>query len=78
MVDSVEEALEAVRATLRLHQGGIERVSWDPESGELVLRFTGACSHCSLSSMTLKQGVGVMLCERIPGIRKIRTISSHD
>lgn len=77
MLNLLEEALEEVRKTLRLHQGGIDLVSWDDATGELVLAFTGACAGCALSSMTLKKGVEVVLCERVPMIRKIRTVSLH-
>ncbi len=77
MKDLLEDALEEVRKTLRLHQGGIDVVSWDEATGELVLAFTGTCAGCALSSITLKKGVEVILCSRVPSIRKIRTVESH-
>lgn len=77
MIEPLHAALEEVRKTLRLHQGGIDLVSWDEGTGELVLAFTGTCSHCALSSITLKKGVEVVLCERVPKIRKIRVVDSH-
>lgn len=77
MTDLLQEALEEVRKSLRLHNGGIDVVSWDEGTGELVLAFTGTCAGCALSSITLKKGVEVVLCERVPAIRKIRTVEQH-
>lgn len=77
MMDVLEEALEEVRKTLRLHHGGIDLISWDSGTGELVLALTGSCATCALSSITFKQGIEVVLCERVPQIQKIRMISSH-
>lgn len=77
MKEKVLAALEEVRKTLRLHRGGIELVDLDEAIGEVVLQFTGACSHCGLSSITLKKGVEVVLCERVPEITKIRLVDAH-
>ena len=77
MIEALHVALEEVRKTLRLHQGGIDLVSWDEPSGELVLAFSGTCAHCALSSVTLKKGVEVVLCERVPAIQKIRVVERH-
>ena len=77
MIELLEAALEEVRKTLRLHRGGIDLVSWDELTGELVLAFSGTCAHCALSSVTLQKGVEVVLCERVPAIRKIRVVDSH-
>lgn len=74
MREKILEALEEVRKTLQLHNGGIELDSWDNESGELVLRLTGACVGCALSAITVKNGVEVILCERVPQIQKIITL----
>ncbi|MFA6017600.1 MAG: NifU family protein [Patescibacteria group bacterium] len=76
MMDVLMDALEEVRVMLQRHNGGIELVSWDDSTGELVLRFTGACANCALSSMTLKRGVEVLLCEKVPAIQKIHCSSS--
>jgi Fe-S cluster biogenesis protein NfuA len=77
MKEKLLTALEEVRKTLRLHKGGIDLVSLDEATGEVVLQFTGMCAHCGLSSITLKKGVEVVLCERVPEITKIRLVDAH-
>jgi Fe-S cluster biogenesis protein NfuA len=77
MIALLEDALDEVRKTLRLHQGGIELVSWDEGTGELAVALTGSCAHCALSSITIKKGVEVVLCERVPSIRTIRVVNAH-
>ena len=70
-------ALEGIRVQLRVHRGGINLVSLDEASGTVTLQFTGACAGCALSHVTMKKGIEVVLCEKVPGIRKILTMNSH-
>ena len=77
MRNAILAALEDIRQSLRLHRGGLELVDLDEDSGVVSLRFTGACAGCALSDVTMKKGVEVVLCERVPGIRKILTINTH-
>lgn len=77
MRNAILVALEEVRATLRLHNGGIELRECDEDTGEISLEFTGACAGCALSSITMKKGVEVLLCERVPGITKIHAVKPH-
>lgn len=77
MEHAILEALKEVRKVLQLHSGGIELRAWNEQTGELTLEFTGACAGCALSAITMKKGVEVILCERVPGIRKIHTIQPH-
>ncbi len=77
MRNAILAALEDIRGSLRLHRGGIDLVSLDEVTGTVTLRFTGACAGCALSDVTMKKGIEVVLCERVPGIRKILTADSH-
>lgn len=77
MREAILAALEDIRANLRLHRGGIDLVDLNEAEGIVTLQFTGACAGCALSAVTMKQGVEVVLCERVPGIRKILTAPSH-
>ena len=75
MRDAIETVLAEVRASLRLHAGGIDLVDVDEAAGRVTVRLTGACSGCSLASVTLKRGVEVALCERVPGITEIIAVA---
>lgn len=77
MRKEILDALEIVRKSLRLHNGGIELVGLDEETGVVTLEFTGACAGCGLKDITMKKGIEVVLCERVPGITKILTVAPH-
>jgi Fe-S cluster biogenesis protein NfuA len=71
MRDAVENVLETVRKTLRLHAGGIELVDIDESQGIVTVHLTGTCDGCALSQITLKRGVETALCQAIPEIREV-------
>ncbi|MCR4312351.1 MAG: NifU family protein [Candidatus Uhrbacteria bacterium] len=71
MREAIETVLAEVRKSLRLHAGGIDLVDVDESAGRVTVRLTGTCSGCSLASITLKQGVEVAICERVPGVKEI-------
>ncbi len=75
MREAIETVLAEVRTSLRLHAGGIDLVDVDETTGRVTVRLTGACSGCALSAVTLKRGVEVALCERVPGITEIIAIA---
>lgn len=77
MRNAILAVLEDIRVQLRLHHGGIDLVGVDEASGTVTLQFTGACVGCALSHITMKKGIEVVLCEKVPGIRKILTVDSH-
>lgn len=77
MRQALEEALIQVRKSLQLHRGGINLVSLDEETGVVTLQFTGACAGCGLKDITMKKGIEVVLCEKVPGITKILTTPFH-
>lgn len=65
----VAAALEEVRPYLRSHGGDVELVK--VEDGTVYVRLHGACSGCSLSALTLRQGVEETLKARVPEIRQV-------
>ena len=74
MRDAVEAVLVEVRKRLQLHAGGVELVDVDEAAGRVRLRLTGSCHGCVLSSITMKQGIEVALCEAVPGVKEIVAI----
>lgn len=65
----VAAALEEVRPYLRSHGGDVELVKVENET--VYVRLQGACSGCSLSALTLKQGVEETIKARVPEIRHV-------
>lgn len=68
----IESALDEVRPLLAMHAGAISFVRFDPQSGEVFVRFSGTCRGCPLSSLTLTSGVESVVRERVPAVRAVR------
>ncbi|MDP8961760.1 MAG: NifU family protein [Actinomycetota bacterium] len=59
-----EDALESIRPYIHSHGGEVEVLS--VEAGVVHVRMSGACSGCTASAITLKQGVEDALREGFP------------
>lgn len=71
--EQVLKAIEAVRPYLQADDGDVEYVDLS-EDGIVKVKFTGACSVCPLSQMTLRAGIERSLLRQIPGIRRVEAI----
>lgn len=65
----VAAVLEEVRPYMHSHGGDVELVK--VEGGTVHVRLQGACSGCSLSAVTLKNGVEEAIKSRIPEIEQV-------
>jgi nitrite reductase/ring-hydroxylating ferredoxin subunit/Fe-S cluster biogenesis protein NfuA len=65
----VAAVLEEVRPYMRSHGGGVELVK--VEGKTVYVRLQGACSGCSLSAVTLKNGVEEAIKARVPEIENV-------
>lgn len=70
--NQIEQALETVRKSLAFHQGGVELISADPETGVVVVRMLGMCVGCPLAGMTLKMGIEETLLQMVPGVTEVQ------
>lgn len=64
-VAAAEAALEQVRPFIHSHGGEVEVI--DVRSGIVSLRMSGACSGCTSSADTLRDGIEEALREHFPG-----------
>lgn len=71
MKKKVEETLNLIRPTLQADGGDIELVEVDEPNGIVKVKLTGACHHCPMAAITLKEGVEKVLKERIPEIKEL-------
>lgn len=62
---AAESALESIRPYIHSHGGDVEVLS--VEAGVVHVRLSGACSGCTASAITLKQGVEDALQAGFPG-----------
>lgn len=70
--ERVEEVLEKVRGVLKTEDGDIELV--DIRDNVVYVRLKGACSTCSMSSLTIKNTVESMIKKEIPGIIDVKAV----
>lgn len=79
--DELSASIEAVIATdvnpaLAAHGGFVTFVGHDTE-GVAYLTMGGGCHGCSMSKMTMLDGVQTTLIEQVPGIVKVRDVTDH-
>ncbi len=69
MREKVEAALDKVRPALQADGGDVELV--DIKDGVAMVRLTGACGNCPMSTMTLQMGVERVIKEEVPEIKEV-------
>lgn len=72
-VELLRVVLDAVRPSLQADGGDCELVGVD-EGGVVSLELTGACAGCSLSDVTLSQGIERVLKDNVPGVTRVKAV----
>lgn len=60
------EIIDKIRPFLINDGGNIEYIKF--EDGIVYIKMLGACSHCSMIDVTLKEGIESMLVNEIPEV----------
>lgn len=71
--DLLAAVLDAVRPSLQADSGDLELIGVD-ENGVVSIELQGACSGCSLSDMTVSQGIERVLIENVPGVTRVQAV----
>lgn len=74
LLTRIEIALDKVRPHLAVDGGNIEVVEVDDDM-RLHVRWLGACSHCSMSVMTMRAGVEEAVLTTVPEIKGISAVN---
>ena len=74
MEEEIRKALEEIRPHLQMDGGDAEFVSFDEKTGVLKVRLQGACAHCFMSQLTLQEGIGQTIKEKIPQVKEVISI----
>ena len=69
MQEKVEAALAQIRPALQADGGDVELV--DVSQGVVKLKLKGACAGCPMSTMTLRQGIEIVLKEQVPEVKEV-------
>lgn len=73
----VETVIAAeVNPALAAHGGFVTFVGHDGD-GTAYLTMGGGCHGCSMSRMTMLDGVQTMLVEQVPGIERVKDLTDH-
>ncbi|HEY5664239.1 MAG TPA: NifU family protein [Ilumatobacter sp.] len=79
--DALSAEIEALVATevnpaLAAHGGFVTYVGHDGE-GTVYMTMGGGCHGCSMSKMTMLDGVQTMLSEALPAVQRVRDLTDH-
>ncbi len=66
---AADRALDSIRPYIEGHGGRVELLG--VEDGVVALRLSGACSGCTASAETLREGVVEVLVEGFPGFARM-------
>ena len=79
--DALSAEIEAIVATevnpaLAAHGGFVTYVGHD-EEGTVYMTMGGGCHGCSMSKMTMLEGVQTMLTEQLPAVQRVKDLTDH-
>ncbi len=74
LILKIESSLDSIRPYLKA-DGGDVKVKEVTADQIVRIEFVGACSHCSMSSMTFKAGVEAAIKRDVPEIKGIEVIN---
>ena len=74
LIQKVQNVITQIRPYLVADGGDIEFVHLTEEN-EVQVELKGACASCSMSLMTLKQGVEQAMVKAIPEIKSVEAIN---
>lgn len=74
LTERIEEILSQLRPYLEADSGNVSFVEVT-EDMVVRVRLEGACSSCSMSSMTLKAGIEQSLLKAIPELKGVEAVA---
>lgn len=70
MLEEVKSVLDLIRPALQADGGDVELVEVTAD-GIVKVKLVGACGHCPMSTMTLKNGIEKTLKQKVPGVKEV-------
>ena len=79
MEHDVQELLNRkINPQIKSHGGQVDVVRYEEDDSVLYIEMSGGCQGCSSSSVTLKNGVELMIYDAFPDIDDIRDVTDHE
>ena len=75
VIQNIKKALQEIRPFLEADGGDINFIELT-EDWVVKVELTGACRSCSVSMMTLKNGVEVAVKNAVPQVKEVIDLSS--
>lgn len=70
MLEKVKEIIDDIRPILMNDGGNIELVKI--EDNIVYVRLQGACMHCPMQEITLKDGIEKLIISKVPEIKEVK------
>ena len=67
-----QEVLDQIRPQIQMDGGDVELVGVEGQT--VKVRLTGHCAGCPMSTITLKNGIEVLIKEKIPEVQKVQAV----
>lgn len=75
VLEMIKEILDTrIRPTIQDDGGDVELRGFNPQTGWVQLKLTGACRTCSSSAITLRNGIENMLMHYIPEVKGVEQV----
>lgn len=72
MEEDVKKALDEIRPALQADGGDVEFVSMEDDVVKVKLK--GACGGCPMATMTLKNGIEMVVKKRVPSVKSVEAV----
>ena len=72
--EKIINIIDEIRPYLISDGGDLEFVKF--ENGTVYIKMLGACSNCSLTDVTIKDGIEAMLINEIPEVKNVLQIEN--
>lgn len=73
MKTEVEKIINNIRPSLQADGGDIDLIDVT-DDGIVTVSLRGACSHCPMSELTLKNFVEKTLQKEVPGVKEVKAV----
>ncbi|MBI5530685.1 MAG: NifU family protein [Candidatus Doudnabacteria bacterium] len=74
MRDKIQKIIDKIRPRLQADGGDMELIDVDEKQGIVKVRLVGACAHCPMSRITLKQGVESEIKKAVPEVKEVAAV----
>jgi len=74
----IRETLVDLRPLLHIAEATVELVSFEEQTGTVLLRVEGDCPDCEMSAANMIEGIAAHLRARVPEVKDVRRIEPND